>query len=44
MNTGPKGISPEKIWHSHPAIDPASAYIIFRKGNSWKFRERIKGK
>jgi SAM-dependent methyltransferase len=27
-------------WMSHPRIDPSSAYVIFRNGNSWKFGGR----
>lgn len=30
--------------HSLPDIDPASTYIIFRNGNSWKFGGKIKEK
>jgi hypothetical protein len=28
--------------NTNPAIDPASIYIIFRNGNSWKFGGRIR--
>ena len=30
-----------EVWLKHPAIDPESAYIIFRNGNSWKFGGRV---
>lgn len=31
-------------WLSHPEVDPASRYLIFRNGNSWKFGGRRRTK
>jgi SAM-dependent methyltransferase len=30
-------------WLAHPAVEPASAYVIMRNGNSWKFGGRTRG-
>lgn len=29
-------------WLAHAAVDPASTYLIFRNGNSWKFGGRLR--
>lgn len=30
-------------WLAHPAVEPGSAYVIMRNGNSWKFGGRTRG-
>jgi SAM-dependent methyltransferase len=30
-------------WLAHPAVEPGSAYLVMRNGNSWKFGGRTRG-